>query len=539
MRSTQETDKRSFLRKPNSRLLPLGILLVAGFCIRLYGIGEPPMDVSGMRQYHSALLARGFYEWLLTGNLKTMPPDGIIEPPVLDFLASLAYAITGGEHLWISRLLSATFWMVGGVFLYLIARKLVSSNAAFFSVGFYLFVPAAVLLSRAFMPDPLMIMMLIISVFTILRYHERATTGRLVVAAAASSVALFVKPGICLFQIFGAFVALMVYRKGSIRALFSLHLLVFAVLTLIPMGLYYAWFLQETANRIEPEQWVTLNFWRGWLWQIGYMVGYVAFVGALLGVLLSRPGSPRALTAGLWGGYFLFGLVFARHVHTHDYYSLQLIPVVALSLGSLWDSLARIRWGETSGRFLRVIIIGVLLLAVALSVVEHKETVLLIARQGHGAAFPGKYVSNGTIADYERRAEIYREAGEIVNHSPKTIVFAPDYGYSLAYHGRLDHGQFRYLSPESKTVRQDFAALYEENSLRYAIVIKRFAYYPRQVDWGGRGKGHKGLRALLTRKFGVIAEDHSYIVFDVSETGAGKSKVAGRPAASGNRSQRS
>jgi Dolichyl-phosphate-mannose-protein mannosyltransferase len=531
VRSTQETDKGLLLRKPTSRLLPLVILLVAGFCTRLYKIGEPPMDVTGMRQYHSALLARGFYEWLLTGNLKTMPPDGIIEPPVLDFLASLAYAITGGEHLWIPRLLSATFWMVGGVFLYLIARKIVSSNAALFSVGFYLFVPAAVLLSRAFMPDPLMIMMLIISVFTILRYHERPTTGRLLVAAVASSVALLVKPGICLFQIFGAFVALMVYRKGSIRALFSVHLLVFAVLVLIPMGLYSAWFLHGYAtSRIEPEQWVSLNFWRGWLWQLGYMVGYVAFVGALLGVLLSRPGPPRALMAGLWGGYFLFGFVFARHIHTHDYYSLQLIPVVALSLGSLWDALARIRWRETSGRFLRVTIVGVLLLALALSVVEDKETVLLIARQGQGAAFPGKYVTNGTIADFERRAEIYREAGEIVNHSPRTIVFAPDYGYSLAYHGRLDHGRFWYLSPERrKTVRKDFAALYEENSPRYAIVIKRFAYYPRQVDWGGRkkGKGHRGLRTLLTKKFGVMAEGHSYIVFDLRETGAGKSKDAG------------
>jgi hypothetical protein len=526
VRSTQEADKGRFLRKPNSRLLPLGILLVAGFCIRLYKIGEPPMDVIGMRQYHSALLARGFYEWLRTGDIKTMPPDGIIEPPVLDFLASLAYAIIGGEHLWIPRLLSATFWIVGGVFLYLIARKLVSSNAALFSVGFYVFVPAAVLLSRAFMPDPLMIMMLIISVFAILRYHEQPTMGRLLIAAAVSSAALFVKPGICLFQIFGAFVALMVYRKATIRALLSMHLLVFGVLTLIPMWLYFTWFLQDAASRIDPELWVSLHLWRGWLWLLGYMVGYVAFVGALLGMLVSRPGPPRALMVGLWGGYFLFGLVFARHIHTHSYYSLQVIPVVALSLGSLWDALASIQGRGTSGRTLRVTIVGILLLALALSVVGQRETVLLIARQGQGAAFPGKYGTYGTIADFERRAEIYRKAGEIVNHSPKTIVFAPDYGYSLAYHGRLD-GKFWYVSPESMTVRKDFAALYKDNSLRYAIVIKRFAYYPRQVDWGGRGKGRKDLRTFLTKRFSVMAEGRSYIVFDLREAGAGKSTDAG------------
>jgi hypothetical protein len=55
------------------------------------------MDFAGVRQYRDALLARGFYEWLLTGNLKTLPPDGIIEPPVLEALASLSYLISGGN----------------------------------------------------------------------------------------------------------------------------------------------------------------------------------------------------------------------------------------------------------------------------------------------------------------------------------------------------------------------------------------------------------------------------------------------------------
>ena len=179
MRSKEMIGTRPHLQGPLSGLVVLGAVFVAALCLRLYRISEPLFDFSPVRQYHSALLARGFYEWLLTGNLKTLPPDGIIEPPILELLASLAYALSGGEHLWIPRLLSASFWMVGGVFLYLIARKIVSSNAAVFSVAFYLLAPAAVLPSRAFMPDPLMIMLLMISVYTILRYHEHPTMGRL------------------------------------------------------------------------------------------------------------------------------------------------------------------------------------------------------------------------------------------------------------------------------------------------------------------------------------------------------------------------
>lgn len=53
------------------------------------------------------------------------------------------------------------------------AKRLVSANAAAFSVFFYLFAPAILLASRAFMPDPLMVMLLAMSVFAILRYHEQ------------------------------------------------------------------------------------------------------------------------------------------------------------------------------------------------------------------------------------------------------------------------------------------------------------------------------------------------------------------------------
>ena len=74
-------------------------------------------------------------------------------PPVLELVASFAYLVSGGEHLWIPRLLSALFWMVGGVFLCLLARRMVSPNAAVFSVAFYLLVPYGVFASRAVMPD--------------------------------------------------------------------------------------------------------------------------------------------------------------------------------------------------------------------------------------------------------------------------------------------------------------------------------------------------------------------------------------------------
>jgi hypothetical protein len=528
MKSKEDTTIRLLWREPLPALLALGIVFSAGFCLRLYRIGEPLFDFSSVRQYHSALLARGFYEWLLTGNLKTLPPDGVIEPPILELLASCTYVITGGEHLWIPRLMSASFWTLGGVFLYLIARKMVSPSGALFAAAFYLFDPAVVLPSRAFMPDPLMILLLVMSVYFIVRYHEQATTSNLMVAVVVSSLALLVKPGICLFQIYGAFFALMVYRRGLLRSLASLHLYLFAVLSLLPVVLYYVYgtviggFLQgQVQGKVVPQYLLEGYFWRGWLEQIGSMVGLVAFVGAVIGVLLLRPGLLRALLVGLWGGYLLFGLVFTYHIHTHGYYSLQLIPVVALSLGPVWDRAVGFIRRRDQQYYRRVVVVGLMVLAVVFAVVEQRTTIMGIVNQAEGSEpFPGRYMGSALIADYEARVKVYREIGEITGHSSRVIYSTPDFGYPLLFHGRIDgeywptpdmmgwwrsRGRTESHLDGATTRRELFDDWYSEISPEYFVVIKP------------EGWSHdRGLRRLLKQHhFANVAKEKYYLVFDL------------------------
>ncbi len=330
-----------------------------------------------------------------------------------------------------------------------------------------------------------------------------------------------------MLQLFGAFVALMVYREGLWRTLRSAHLLLFTVSSLLPMGLYYLYgaairgFLQGQAQgKVVPQYLLEIYFWRGWLGQTGSMVGYIALMGALLGVLLLRPGTPRALMAGLWGGYFLFGLVFTYHIHTHGYYSLQLVPVIALSLGPVWDTAEDyIRRGGRQ-HYRRVVVLGLVVIALIFAVVEQRTTIFGIAQQAGGAKpFPGRYLGSALIADYEGRAKTYEEIGEIVGHSPRTIFSAPDFGYPLLYHGRLD-GEY-WPTPEmmawwqsrgrteahlggATTRRELFDNWYSEMSAEYFIVIK-------SEGW----KDDRQLRRLLTRHFPNVARDRDYLVFDL------------------------
>jgi 4-amino-4-deoxy-L-arabinose transferase-like glycosyltransferase len=112
------------------------------------------------------------------------------------------------------RLLSSIFWLIGAIFLYGIVKRLISIDAAVFSITYYLFVPLGVIVSLSFLPDPMMIMMFLLSLLTILRFYEQPSNSRLVISAIFSGLAILVKP-FCLFTIFGAFISLAIYKKKN------------------------------------------------------------------------------------------------------------------------------------------------------------------------------------------------------------------------------------------------------------------------------------------------------------------------------------
>jgi hypothetical protein len=78
------------------------------------------------------------------------------------------------------------------------------------------------------------------------------------------------------------------------------------------------------------------KFYIQWLGLIRGLMDVMVFFAALLGLFLF-PARARALAAGLWVGYFLLGATFPFQIYTHDYYSLVLVPIVALNLSPYAD----------------------------------------------------------------------------------------------------------------------------------------------------------------------------------------------------------
>jgi 4-amino-4-deoxy-L-arabinose transferase-like glycosyltransferase len=297
------------------------------------------------------------------------------------------------------------------------------TGAAVVATAYYLFLPLSILLSRSFQPDSLMMMLFLISLFSLLTYNETPSNFWLLTAAGLSGLALLYRP-LIVFTLLGAFTALAVHAKGTWKRILDRRFLTFVVLSLLPSVAYYGYgifgagFMRwKVETSFRPDLLLHREFWQGWLELAVDGVNYTALIAALLGVSLLPRGLPRALVAGLGIGYIAFGLVFTMHIHTHGYYQAQLIPIVALAFSPL-VTLVINRIEQLSNEWYRWLpVIGAILLAGVLSVREVRQKL--------------------AVTQYFESAAIAREIGEAVHHGSRTVYLSPFYGLPLQYYGEL------------------------------------------------------------------------------------------------------
>jgi hypothetical protein len=350
--------------------------------VRWDHITARPLDFHPARQYHSAQIARAYYvkssagmpEWktrIASAYLREDPP---IEAPTLEAVAASAYWLSRDERLWLPRLFSSLFWLTGGLFLYLLARRFVCWWAALVAVGMYLFLPFPLVASTSFQPDPLMTMLLTGAILGIVRHHELPTRRRFVAALALSAIAIFAKPVIAAFFLIPLFGALTIVRDGLRRALTHPLGYAFAGLAVLPAAVFYvvgaitgSFLTGKVRGSIALGLWGESFYWRGWLDMLegvlrapglGGRSALLALAVGLLAIPLSRTKTERAIILALWVGYAVLGLTYTSHISSHDYYSLPLVPVVALSVAVAIAALAARADTMLSRRPVQVALVG-------------------------------------------------------------------------------------------------------------------------------------------------------------------------------------
>src|SRR5512138_2156947 len=129
-----------------ARTIALALIFCAAFAIRLYDLTDLPLDFHPTRQLLSAIKARGLYyetqpngipTWKLETAIRMAKLKADVEPVVFEHLVAFTYRFTG-EQLWIARIYSSLFWLIGGVFLFMLVRDLVSFEGAILSTAYYL-----------------------------------------------------------------------------------------------------------------------------------------------------------------------------------------------------------------------------------------------------------------------------------------------------------------------------------------------------------------------------------------------------------------
>ena len=392
-----------------------------------------PLLVEETRDYHSALIARSFYvdwrddaaEW--QRRVAEIAPTPI-EPPIMELLAVGGYSITGRETIGLPRAFSALCWVVGGLLLFALARRLFNDPfGPIAALELYLFLPFAVEESASFMPDPLMVTLMVGSLLALQRHFETPSRRSFAFAAVVSAAAVVVKPPIALFFIIPGALAI-AYSSARREAISPRRVGVFLGLVLLPSAAYafYATVLStglegHVSDKIVPRLLVDPEYWRGWLRTMLPEVfalplvgkaGAVALAGlALAGVAVARR-PVRLLLLSLGFGYVILGLVFTYHIHTHFYYSLPLVPVVALGCAAAVSALARAGGARLAAV---AVAIPVALALVAVPVVEQRH---------------------GRRADESRQTfRVYEEIGRTTGHTTHAIFLAGSDGLPLQYHG--------------------------------------------------------------------------------------------------------
>jgi hypothetical protein len=251
--------------------------------------------------------------------------------------------------------------------------------------------------------------------------------------------------------------------------------------------------VHEAQKTVLPQLWVSPFFWRGWLNQIGGTVGFVCFIGALLGTASFRPATPRTFMAALWAGYVAFGLALNYNLATHDYYQLQLVPIVALALGPVVALVMNHLFELEPPRRWRVAIWSTWGLALALSLAEARAKLV-------------NPLGAERVASQER-------IGELVGHSTRTIFLSGDYGVPLEYHGLLcgrswplgwDLEWERLAGRPGLEAGARFQRGYAQHQPEY-FIVEDVTEFARQPD----------LERFLSR-FPVVARNSSFVIFKLA-----------------------
>jgi 4-amino-4-deoxy-L-arabinose transferase-like glycosyltransferase len=489
--------------KPWLTVILVSVLLIAALGIRLYDLTDLPNDFYMVRQYRSLLIARGMYyshltnvpEWQRETAIAQWKAEGLIEPPIMESLAALAYSIIG-EHIWVGRVIASLFWLAGGIAIWLLAKELSMPQGGIIAMTYFLFLPFGMDASRAFMPDSLMTALIAWSLWALYRWERNRTWKDAILAGVLTGLAILVK-SVAVFPLLGAAAGLVLSRGSLKRILVDKQTWVVPAITAIPTVIFYIYGLvivgslgSQFALRFFPDLLKDPSFYGRWLFTVASLSGFAAIFLSMTSVLLFSLKAQHFLFVGGLFGYIVYGLVFPYHFLTHDYYHLPLIPIVALGLIPVSDLLVR-QIAQQKSQLSSIVFSGILLFGVTMKMWEARNSM----------------VSN----QYRHEVAYWQELGQRIGYDKNIIELSGDYGYRLAYFGWVDGSIWSNNADDALRVLAgqslpDFATTFTEKISGMDLFV-----ITSPIEWENQPE----LREVLTANYPLIDQGDGYWIFDL------------------------
>lgn len=414
----------------NSHWLWLALLILVfmvGFIIRMSDLFDAPLDFHPTRQLHSALIARGMYyqaqedfpEWKREMSFKQWQAEGLIEPQTMERLTALTYQLFGSEQLWAARLWAILFWMVGGLFLFLLTEKIAGFAAGTFAVVFYMVWPYAAIASRAFQPEPLLIASLLAALWAFSKWIEEKNMVWAIISDLLCGFSIYVK-STAVFFLAPVIIGVLIQNLGLKKAIKDRQVWIIGILSSAPYlaFLFYGIVIRGTLSeqfsfRFFPARWVDPLFYIQWILEMDNAIELVIVLASILGISLFTKKKFFFVLVGFLFGYILYGFMFSYHITTHDYYHLPLIIPVSIGFGILLGKIFRV--SERNRNITKIIFTCLIMLFIGINTWQIRSSLSRV--------------------NYSNEIKKWELIGEKLGHESRVIGLFPDYGYRLAYWG--------------------------------------------------------------------------------------------------------
>jgi 4-amino-4-deoxy-L-arabinose transferase-like glycosyltransferase len=354
-----------------------------------------------------------------------------------------------------------------------------------------------VIASRAFMPDPLMVCLIIFTLWALFRWQNTSSWKWAILFGVFAGAALLVK-NLSSFIIVGGFAGVILGARGLKRSIRDLQVWLMGVLLVLPVTIYSLYGIlklnmaSQFALRFFPKMWVDPAFYFRWAYTVNFNIGWAAVLLAALSIFLADPKRERPLLIGMWAGYLLFGMAFSYYFFSHDYYQLSFIPVVAISMAPGLRVFFERFFERAAGLFPRLVLTVIVLI---------------------GITIPAWYARDQIVnADYYDQPAFWASVGDKLGHTDgkDVIGLTEDYGYRLNYWGwqggdnwftSADIG-LRYLAGQNVDLLQNFK---HDTAGKKYFLVTMFGELDKEPT----------IKDLLYKNYPIYAQGKYYVIFDL------------------------